>query len=234
MKTLSFIVLCFYISLNASAQIHNPVFRIKDGGDIRTVSTPRERFLYDGFQMGKVYFKNGKISVARLNYSFFHGEIQFIGPQKDTLLLTENDFISNIIINGDHFYFEKNQGHAQNIGEYGKIILGRKQQLLFFDKEKNSGYNEYTSSSPVSSYTHFTNSNGETQALKSDSKLLFRKHSYYYFIDRNRKFNIANRVNLVKIYPDHKRAINNYLKDAGINFLDENDLVKVLLYCQSL
>lgn len=227
-------ILFFIAPLCTSAQINNPVFKIKNEGDIRTVITPGDRYLYDGFREGKVYFRNGKISVANLNYSLFHGEIQFIGPRKDTLLLTDNDFISKIIINSDVFYYSKKQGHVQNIGDFGKVILGLKQKLLFLGNEKNAGYNEYTSTSAVSSYSHFTNRNGEIQALKSDANLLFRKHSDYYFIDRNLMFNIANRANLVKMYPDHKKAINNYLKDAEINFLNEKDLLKVLAFCQTL
>lgn len=234
MKNLFVIFLFFVAPLYTSAQISNPVFRVKNGGDIRTVITVKDRYLYDGFQDGKVYFRNGKVSAARMNYSFFHSEIQFINPNNDTLLLNDNEYISKIVINNDVFYFEKKQGHIQNIGEYGKVILGRKQKLLFMGNEKHAGYDEYSSTSAVSSYTHFTNRNGEMQALKSDDKLILRKKSDYFLIDQNLRPNFANRVSLLKIYPDHKRTLNNFLRENQINFLDEKDLIKVLEFCRSL
>lgn len=234
MKSLFAIFLFFVAPLYASAQINNRAFRVNNGGDIRTVISTRDRYLYDGFREGKVYFRNGRVSVARLNYSFFHSEIQFINPKNDTLLLSDNDFISRIVINNDVFYYQKKQGHIQNIGDYGKVMLGRKQQLLFMGSEKNAGYNQYSSASAVSSYSHFTNRNGEIQTLSSGDKLILRKKTDFYLIDRNLRFSLANRAGLLKIYPDHKKALNNYLKDNQINFLEENDLVKTLEFCQSL
>jgi len=230
MKILS--VLLMLICTNLNAQSTDKTLRVKNGSDIRTVPV-RDRYLYDGFKEGKVYFRNGNTSKSLLNYSLFHGEIQFISPQKDTLLLGDNDFISRIVIQSDTFYFDRNLGHVQKIGTYGKIKLGKQQKISITGNEKHTGYSGYSGTASVASYSNFTNRNGELQQLQSNDKLILRRKSDYVLIDQNYRISSANRTNFMKLFPDRRREITAYLKENETDFMNENDVVKLLEFCQA-
>ncbi|MCF2443545.1 hypothetical protein L0657_06210 [Dyadobacter sp. CY345] len=234
MKLLSLLFLLFTVSTTTSAQLASKVMKLKNGSDITKNVPVRDRYLYDEFYEGKVHFRNGTISIASLNYSLFHGEIQFITPQKDTLLLRDNDYVKKISINSDIFYFDRSHGHVQAIRDFEKVKLGKQQRLLVMGHEKYAGYSEYSETSAISSYSHFSNSNGEMQKLETNDKLLLRKKSIYYLIDQNLRFSSANRVNFIKIFPGHRTKISSFIKDNNTDFLKENDIVKLLEYCQSL
>ncbi|SEJ27565.1 hypothetical protein SAMN04487995_3908 [Dyadobacter koreensis] len=226
------ILICIYTNLNA--QNTDKTIRVKNGSDIRKTVPMRDRYLYEEFKEGKVFFRNGNISKSPLNYSLFHREIQFISPAKDTLLLGDNDFISKIIIQSDTFYFDRSHGHIQKIGNYGKIKLGKQQMLLIMGNEKYAGYNEYSGTAAVSSFSNFSNRNGELQQLQSNDKLILRRKSDYYLIDQNLRFALPNRANFLKLFPEKRKDITAYLKENETDFLKETDLVKLLEFCQSL
>lgn len=232
MKTLS--IFFIFICINLKAQSPDKVYRVKNGSDIRKTIDTRDRYLYEQFQDGKVYFRNGNTSRSPMNYSLFHGEIQFIGPQKDTMLLSDNDFISKIIIRSDTFYYDKSCGHVQAVKNFGKVKLGRQPKLLIAGTEKNAGYSEYLGTSAITHYSDFVNSHGERQKLEATDKLMLRRRFNYFLIDKNHRFSNASRTGIMKLYPGSKKEISDFVKTNETDFLKENDIVKLLEYCQSL
>jgi len=228
--TIFFVLLCTQVT----AQVADKMHRVKNGADIRKTLPTRDRYLYEKFQNGNVYFRNGTISQSPLNYSLFHGEIQFISASKDTLLLLDNDFISKVIIQKDTFYFNRGIGHVQGIGRFGKVRLGEQQRLLVMGHEKYAGYSEYSGTSAISSYSHFTNSNGEMQQLEANDKLMLRRKHIYFLIDQNLQFVFAGRTGFVKLFPRNKRDINDFIKKHETNFSTEKDIISLLEFCQSL
>ena len=227
------LVLLILICTNLNAQNSDKTLRVKNGSDIRKTIPVRDRYLYEEFKEGKVYFRNGNTSKSPLNYSLFHREIQFISPTKDTLLLGDNDFISKIIIQSDTFYFDRSHGHIQKIGNYGKVKLGKQQMLLIMGNEKYAGYNEYSGTAAVSNFSNFSNRNGELMQLESNVKLIVRRKSDYFLIDQNFRFALPNRANFLKLFPEKRRDITAYLKENETDFLNENDIVKLLEFCQA-
>ena len=228
------LILLILTHAKVSAQSNDKTHRIKNGADIRTTIPVRERYLYEEFKEGKVYFRNGNISKSPLNYSLFHKEIQFISPSKDTLLLSDNDFISKIIIQSDTFYYDRSHGHVQKIGTYGKIKLGKQQKILIRGNEKYTGYGDYSGTASVASYSNFSNRNGELQQLQTNNKLILRQKSDYFLIDQNQRFSLADRASLMRLFPDKRKDITTFIKSNETNFTEESDLVKLLQFCQSL
>ena len=217
-----------------NAQSNEKIHRIKNGSDIRATIPARERYLYEEFREGKVYFRNGNTSKSPLNYSLFHREIQFISPSKDTLLLSDNDFISKIIIQSDTFYYDRNHGHVQKIGTYGKVKLGKQQTILVKGNEKHTGYGEYSGTASVASISNFSNRNGELQQLQVNNKLILQRISDYFLIDQNLRLSPADRAGFMRLFPDSRKDITAFLKSNETDFSSENDLVKLLEFCKSL
>lgn len=234
MKGIFTFAICFQIGLSVCAQNNGDIYKVKNGTDISKTIPFRERYLFDKFHDGKVYFRNGKITKAKLNYSLYHGEIQFIGAKEDTLLLADNSFINKIVISNEIFYYSEVYGHMQQKLDFGQVKLGEKQLLLSMGNEKFNAYNQYSANSSTWSYSSFLSNSGEFQWIQPSDKIVLRRTSGYFWIDKNQRFYKANKANLLKIYPDLKKEVNAYILKNNTNFESENDLAKILKYCNAL
>ncbi|GGB79932.1 hypothetical protein [Dyadobacter sediminis] len=234
MKSTLLILLFSVIRSIAWAQSAEPVYRIKDPGEISKVIPFKDRFQFDQFQDGKVHFRNGKVSAAKLNYSYVYAEIMFIAPKKDTLLLADLDYIHFVSLADRVYFYLKGHGHMEQIANFGRVGLGKKTFFMNLGNERYAAYGQYSSTSAISSYSSFINQDGMIQFLKGNNKVVMKKHAAYFFIDRNERFLIANRQNLLKVYSSHKKAINQYYKQHNPDFDQETDLKALLEFCSTL
>ncbi len=90
---------------------------VKAGSKISDVFTAADIFYYPEFTKGRVYFKDGSTSSAKLNYSLLVDQIQFIDPKGDTLSLANQTTIQVISIDQDSFYYDKG---------YLRLVVGNK------------------------------------------------------------------------------------------------------------
>lgn len=227
-------LLSFAIQICAQAQVSNDVVRVKNGSDITKLMPFTDRFQYESFKDGKVFFRNGRVVNAKLNYSLPHGEVQFVDAKKDTMILTDKNFISKITIAADTFFYSEKHGHVRKIADFGDVGLAEKQFIAQIGSERHSAYNQYTSTSAISTYSSFTNSSGMQQALEGNDKVLIKKRAVYFFIDKNQDLHLANKGSILKVFPKHKKAINQYFKDNKTEFEDLKDISAALEYASSL
>jgi hypothetical protein len=226
--------LLFLIALNAVyAQKDTDAMRVKDGSDISKALPYSQRFQYDSFRDGQAVFRNGRISTAKFNYSLVHGQVMFIAPSKDTMLLTDLAFIRFVSIDSTPFYFFNGHGHVEVAGNYGKVRLAKKLILVQMGNEKYASYDQYSSTSAISSYSSYMNVNG-AHALEGRDKVILKRKSVYYFLDQNDRIHLVNRGSLLKIFPSNKSEINRYLKENEINLDEDEDLKRTLVFCSSL
>ncbi len=54
----------------------------------------------------------------------------------------------------------------------------------------------------------------------------------FFFGDKFNKFQIANRNNLLELFPEKRKLIKTYLKDTNVNFIREDDIIKLLVYLE--
>jgi hypothetical protein len=226
--------LCCAMCSRLFAQEGNGVYRVKSGSDVTKTIPFEEQFQYGEFVDGAVYFRNGRILQAKVNYNFAHGQVMFISSGKDTMLFSENKFIYKVDVGGNPYYFGEGYGHVEIIGDYDRAKLGKKQFLVRMGEEKYAAYGQYSSTSATTGYSSFINAHGEFQRLQSGDKIVMKRREIYYFMDKNLTFYLANRPNLIKLYPGNKRTLNEYLKTNRIDFEKEVDLRNVLEFCKTL
>jgi len=233
MKIIILFLACCFGPFHSFSQNTKDVYRVNNGTDISKAFSYQERYQFESFREGTVYFRGGRMSKARLNYSLVHGEVQFINA-KDTLLLTENDFVDRIEIGDDIFYYVKGHGHLRKKAEFGGVKLTEKLFLVPAGSEKKSAYDQYTETSAISSYSSYTNSNGMRQTLDGSDRVILKKRNIYFWMDKNRRFVLATKANLHKLFPHQKKSVNRYIQEQKIDFEKETDLAKVLEYATSL
>jgi hypothetical protein len=228
------ILLILVVQLTAHAQDNNQVRRVRNGSDMTKTIPYAERFQYDVFKDGKVFFRNGNIVKAKLNYSLPHGEVQFVDARKDTMILTDKVFISKITIEADTFYYFEKHGHVRKLMNFNNVTLAEKQFIAQLDSERNSAYEQYTSTSAISVYSSYTNSRGLQQPLEGNDKVLLKRRVVHILIDRNQNAFLATKANLLRLFPKHKRSISQYLKDNDNEFVELKDINAALTYASNL
>ncbi|TDE17252.1 hypothetical protein [Dyadobacter psychrotolerans] len=233
MKSILLLTLGLLLAVSTYAQTKK-MYHVPNESDIRKSIPMKDRYQFENFKKGTVHFRNGTKSQAQLNYSFFHSEIQFIDPRKDTLLLADNSFVIQITIDTLVYYYLRKEGHIQQIGGFDKIRLGRKQNLVVMGTEYTSGYEGKSSTSAISSYSTYLDKGGQMQKLNPATNIMMRRGNIYFWMDQNDRFSFATKANLYKLFPKHKRELSSYFKENEISFTDENDMIKLLDFCKSL
>ncbi|MCE7072662.1 hypothetical protein LZG74_20275 [Dyadobacter sp. CY327] len=233
MKTWSLLFVLLFSGNLVHGQI-NDIYRVKNGSDVTKVIPFTERYQFEKFQDGHVLFRNGKTSKAQMNYSLVHGEVLFVDAKKDTLMFNDNSFINKIFVGDNLYFYAKGHGHVHAIRDYSGVRLGKKQFLVRMGNEKYASYEQYSATSAISSYSSFVNQNGNLQNLESNVKVILKRRSIFFLIDKNERVVFATRPNLLKIYPKNKRKLNEYLRENETSFEKEADLKKVLEFASSL
>ncbi len=79
-----------------------------------------------------------------------------------------------------------------------------------------------------------TSSGMDTRGIPSVYDRYYKRATTYFFIDGNNKLHKAIRPSVLKLYANHKKAINAYLDENKIDFTRERDLFQLLNFCNRL
>ena len=205
--------------------------RVKDGASISAAVPFEQRFVYPQFLQSTITLKNGTTTNARMNYNLFFGQIQFIAANGDTLLLSDPETISEVVIGYDLYYFLKGEGHVEQVLSKNNIILTKREMLTYSGKEKYASYGQYSSTGAITTYSSYNSDIGSSQRLARNTQTVLVRRANFYFIDKNQKFYSATRSNLLRIFPKNKRAINDYFNQNTVNFDNEAQLKDLVSFC---
>lgn len=234
MRTLFLITFLFNSLFHCNAQngalSGEALERLNDG---RAVSTGTYRF--PEFVNGTVYFRNKKSRMARLNYNYRHGLIEFIDLNQDTLVFTGKHLMDLVEIGPAIFHLSEENGDMEQIGRYDAVILAQKTRPeLVGDKLPHSGQRFSATNTVQPSGLFIGTSGGGVQWQNNSLGESYKVRNSYYLIDGNRVFYEATKSNVMKIYGRHKAAVRGYLNDHKVDFKRAADLDRLLSFCASL
>lgn len=225
---ISIIAIFIVLAKFAYAQDATTIF-LPAGEDISEVLTPQKIFRYPQFINGQIFFKDGRMTQALLNYNYLIGEIEFISPKKDTLAIGKDQMptIKKIIIDTTTFFY--NRGYVELVMEnaVGKLLKSEKFNVV--KREKIGGYNQPSSTSAIDSYNNFTGPYGIPELhLKIRENITLVLKTNYFFGNDYDLLLPANKKNIYKAYPAKKDRIKEYLKENPVNYKNPGDLKKLL------
>ena len=194
------------------------------------------KYQFSEFRDGKVYFRNGKFTKAKLNYNYQHGAIEFISTGQDTLVMTNKSRIDYIIVDESIFYSQEEQGEIEFVAGFGDVLLAKKTHLVLKGSKSNASEQKYTSNPESATPTSLLISNqaGEFRWQNTTTKPDYKYKTDYYLIDQNRLFHVAKKSSIMKIYGKQKSALSDYFRKTNVDFNREEDLKSVLRFCSSL
>jgi hypothetical protein len=217
------------------AQTQTKVYRLKNIDEASVVIPYAERFQYEQFRRGTVYRLVGGISEAMLNYNYLLGEVQFLGPQNDTLSIDHvRSRVKFAAIGDDLFYFQEGTGYIKIVGDYNGIKLGIRQGFVSLGNDKSIGYGQYISTGATDNYRSYTGSTGASEKLDKKTAMVVTYRNSLFIMDKNERIYPASKGNILKVYTRIKREVAAYLKEYEVNFTNETEVRGVLDYCRQV
>ncbi len=204
---------------------------IKAGKKIGDVLTTADIFYYPQFTKGKVFFKDGTVTDAMLNYSHLVDEMQFINPAADTLAIANEKTIKFISIANDTFYYT--EGYIRLIAANSIVKLAVKQVWAVGDVKKIGAFNTANSTSMITSFSSFSE-HGKSYDLTIMEDMNLRKIEHYFFGDKYNSFVFASKKNLLMLFPKQQQQIQRYLKENKPDFTKKEDLEKLVEFLAQL
>lgn len=227
-KNVILITLLVIISAGLAAQNGKP-FLVLAGTKVEDYILMEERYCYPEFTAGRVIFKNGTNTEARLNYNYLIGEMQYL-QGKDTLAIANETDILQIVIGGDIFVMHK--GFMELIYN-GKVPVALKQYFKQMEVIKKDSYGSAGSNSATDSYNSIQ-TDGQTYKLILNRDRIFKKIAEYYLAASSGEFVPFTKKKVLQLFPQKKKTIEAYLKLNEVDFNLREDLIRFAEYLSEL
>ena len=225
--------LLFVLGYCCSLHAQDSTIIIKAGKSFIESVAITDLYQYAQFTYGKVFFKAGDSTTAKLNYHRFLEAMQFIDYKGDTLKIANAAMIKFIRINNDVFYYDDEDGYMNLVKDTNGIKLAAKRTLRITSRSKIGAYGMESPTSSIGTYgTLITQTNVYNLVPQEDITLT--KKTEYYFGDKYNQFALATKKNLSQQFSKQSRTLNAYLKDNNIDLNKREDVEKLLQFLASL
>ncbi|MEO5941845.1 MAG: hypothetical protein ABIP30_16510 [Ferruginibacter sp.] len=184
-------------------------------------------YKYPNFIQSSIYFKKGEKALAKVNYNYILGGIQYINEHKDTLFLENVDDLDYISIATDTFFYDN--GYLEWMASSPKNKLARRISLSILGAQAVGAYGTSNNTSKVDGIgTMYSNT---TTDLDLNEEVKFKKTVSYFIRGAKGDFMPASKSNFEDVFP--KVDISDYVKENKLNLKKEGDVVDLFLYANS-
>jgi hypothetical protein len=202
---------------------------VQSGNNIMDVLPRAEIFLYPEFRSGKVFLRNSAGTEARLNYSRLVDEMHFIDQTGDTVALDNENNVKYLAVGRDTFFYDN--GYLRLISSGIFVKLAMKDVWVISQTRQRGAYNSTNNSVGMLSFKS-VEEGGRLYDLVVDEDIILKKEEKYYFVDNFNRFVVANKTNLLLLFPKEQQRIGSYLKEHRINFKSRADLEKTVQFLE--
>jgi len=204
-------------------------YTVPAGVEVKEIVPPNEIYQFPQFVQGLVLFKDGTSAPGRLNYNRLIAELQFIDPKGDTLSLANEQTIRIAFIGSDTFYYS--DGYVRQIAGGSHPKMGERIAFKEFI-QKPGAYG-------LSSATTATNNlsvllNQRSIDLNVSQELVLVKNTNYLIGDKFNAFVVADKNAILKMFPDKRPAIEDFIEKNKISFTKSDHMVQLGKFLDTL
>src|SRR5215467_6754720 len=212
--------------LRIAAQDSTRIF-IPAGKSFSDVAGPDKAYRFPNFTDGNVYFRDGTMSAAKMNYNFLSEELEFISPGGDTLALIKEQSINikNIVIDSITFYYFNGFMEEMAHNEYGRLL--KQQFYVLTGTEKIGAFDQPSGNSSIEAYSSVSDRSGRFLNLVVKENLILVMATEYFIGDTYNTVLRATKKNMLELYPKKRTEIESYLRTNHVNFSSGKDLAKL-------
>jgi hypothetical protein len=226
-----FTLLCLFFNSISFAQ-QSKDFTVNSGQDIGQAIPADELYAYPTFREGMVFFKNNTASSGILNYHYFMKEFFFVGGNGDTTALANPEEADSIVIGNDKFYFAG--GFIKKDTLVGETTLATTWDFIPSEKQVVGAYGIASNSVAHSDYYQYFSRIGNGASIVAAERVTLSKHMVYYIGNKTGQFLPITKKNLFVFYAKKEQGLGQYLKENKTNFSNRADLLKLIVYMESL
>ncbi len=188
-------------------------------------------FLFPDFIQGTVLMKNGARTTAALNYDAANRKMMF-KQGEDLLILTNAEHVDTIYLNSRKFIPIKDILFLECISRESGVIY-----VNWLLKNKLQGqkgaYGQITHAANIETIntSYWTNSGYNQESL--DAYRMSNENEYWLKIN-GKYVRCKNKKTLLKLFPNYKLEIEEYIKANKIDFSNTEHMINLLNYCLGL
>ncbi|MEJ8842363.1 hypothetical protein WG954_08210 [Lacibacter sp. H375] len=205
---------------------------IQPGETILEVIPKNETFEYLKFEQGVVYFRDGKRSSAKLNYSFVYEEMLFIATNGDTLTILNPGETSSVVIGKDEFYHAGIRFVKLDTA-IGDVKLGVSNFFATLSKKKVGAYGT-TTEGGTDSYSSFIVPNNTKLTLTPSIVTTVARRKALFIGNKFNQFIPVTKKNIVSFYPEKEAQLKKYFQGKEVNFSSREDIIALIAYMGTL
>lgn len=201
---------------------------IQPGESILEIIPKNETFEYPKFEQGVVYFRDGKRSSAKLNYSFVYEEMLFIGSNGDTLTILNPGETSSVVIGKDEFYHTGIRFVKLDTA-IGDVKLGVSSFFATLSKKKVGAYGT-TTEGGTDSYSSFIVPNNTKLTLTPSIVTTVACRKALFIGNKFNKFVPVTKKNIFSLYPEKEEQLKKYFQGKEVNFSSREDIISLIAH----
>lgn len=198
------------------------------------------QYLFSSFSKAIIKMKNGEIQSSLMNYNMATEEMVF--QQKgQNMAIANPENVDTIFMQGRKFIF--NGKSFYELAATGPIVLLVQHTVKLTSKKvqsetanygsavESAATNTYTSSSQL--YSSLV-TNGSIYGLKLQDNVLIVDATVFHVLWKNNDVVVSNKKQFLKIFPEKSTEIDQYIKSNKLYIGKQDDLIKLVNYCNEL
>jgi hypothetical protein len=190
----------------------------------------RAQFLYPDFSTGVVKMKDGKTTSATMNYNTLTEKMTFY--QNGTLMdMIKPETVDTITLQNNKFVFLEDAFLEVLVNGHVTLFIQHKSDLSSTGRPGPYGTKSQTSG-PVSVPKLYTLNN--TYNLKLPVEYVVTPSPVNWIRIDNEMHKILSNRQFFKLFPGNEDKIKEYINKNKLNIKKTDDLVKIVIYCNTL
>lgn len=189
------------------------------------------QFLLRNFENGQVFFKDGRVFDASLNYSLFVKKFLFLDQQDNSIKeFSEPEMVSTIKI-GKRVFLPTKNGATEILQSDPYISVQYRGTLKREGKE--IGYGGRSETSAVDGLATYHSGNTGYK-LETEKFILSRIDKIFRIEYNGKQYRFLNEKQFLKAFSNQKEVLMKYIKENEIDFNDIDDVLKLYNYAVKL
>ncbi len=226
------LIFIFILSSSLTFAQKGKYYTIQPGEPMQSVVPFNDAYAYSQFETGSVYFKNGTINSAKLNYNFLFEEMLFLHPSGDTLTFNNANEIKVILIGKDTFY-SVDKRFVKLDAVFGEIKLATATFFTTVSKRRIGAYGS-TIDAGSDPYALLMAPTNNRLGLVPQVVTLIAVGNSLYMGNKFNEFQPINRRNVLSFFPEKETEVKKYIQTNNVNFFSRSDVLGLIEFMSKL
>jgi hypothetical protein len=234
-KIICILLLLTSFSIRSYAQ-QGKIINVESGKNLENFTSQEYRYLFENFENGTVLFNNGSVGQGKMNYNLLVGEMQFIDSKTEEILALANvQDVTAVSIAGRMFIpFSTKSNEFMEILLDGDLSLTIKRKTTAVPYGKAGAYGTVNTSAAITSVSSI-DYDVKRESLSVSEYQQISIQTDYYLVSTGKHILITTKKTILDAIPKNKRPqIEQYMADRNLNLKEEQDLIKLIEYCNQL